>query len=139
MYRCDIRFVWMCIPVELRGDDAGGHGRNCDLCSSANCVHFFFGEFDLPCVDVVDQFVAVHEVDANNVVIQLVDDVHWMCKFLPLDIEVHLVDSKGVHCVSGSGDAALRVGNFLGFLISKCGVERSAVHASDSCSGVKQP
>ena len=34
IYRCDVRFVWMCIPVELRGDDAGGHGRNCDLCLS---------------------------------------------------------------------------------------------------------
>jgi hypothetical protein len=130
---------WMCIPVELHGDDAGGHGRNSDLFSSANFVHFLIGEFDLPCVDVVDQFVAVHEVDADNVVIQLVDDVHWVCKLLPLDIEVHLVNSKGVHCVSGSGDAAMSVGNLLGFLVPKGSVERPAVHAGDSCSGVKQP
>ncbi len=137
MYRCDISFVWMCIPVELRGDDAGDHGRNGGLFGDANCIHFFVGEFDLPRVDVIDQFVAVHEVDANNVVIQLVDDVYWVRKLLPLDIEVHLIDSNGVHCISGSGNAALRVGNFLGFLVSKCGVERSAVHAGDSCSGVK--
>ncbi len=65
----DIGFVWVCVPIELRGDDAGGHGRNGDLFGSANCVHFFVGELDLPCVDVVDQFVAVHEVDANNVVV----------------------------------------------------------------------
>ncbi len=136
---CDICLVWMCIPTELRGDDAGGHGQNGDLFSSTYCVHFLFGEFDLPRVDVVDQFVAVHEVYADNVVVQLVDDVHWMCKLLPLDIKVHLVDSKGVHCVSGSGDTALRIGNLLGFLVPKDGVERPAVHAGDSCSGVKQP
>ncbi len=65
----NICLVWMCVPVELRGDDAGGHGRNGDLFSSANCVHFFVGEFDLPCFDVIDQFVAVHEVDADNVVV----------------------------------------------------------------------
>ena len=139
MYHSYVRLVWVRVPVEFSRDDAGGHCRNGDLFGGANGIHLFVGELDLPHVYVVDQFVAVHEVDANNVVVQLVDDVHWMCKFLPLDIEVHLVDSKGVHCVSGSGDAALRVGNFLGFLISKCGVERSAVHASDSCSGVKQP
>ncbi len=109
------------------------------LFSSANCVHFFVGEFDLSRVDIVDQFVAVHEVDADNVVVQLIDDVYWMCKFLPFDIEVHLVDSKGVHCVSRSGNAALRDGDFLGFLVSKGGVEGSAVHAGDSCSGIEQP
>ncbi len=61
--------VRVCVPVELRGDDAGGHGRNGDLFGSSNCIHFLVGEFDLPCIDVVDQFVAVHEVDANNVVV----------------------------------------------------------------------
>jgi len=137
MYRCDVRFVWMWIPVELCGDDAGGHGWNGNLFGGTNCIHFFVGKFDLPRVDVVDQFVAVQEVDANYVVIQLVDDVHWMCKFLPFDIEVHLVDSKGVHCISGSSNAALRVGDFPGLLVSECGIERSAVHAGDSCSGVK--
>jgi hypothetical protein len=137
VYGCNICLVWMNVPVELRCDDAGGHSRNGDLFSSANCVHLLVGEFDLSCVDVVDQFVAVHEVDANNVVVQLLDDVHWMCKFLPLDIKVHLVNSKGVHCISRSGDAALRVGDFLGLLVSKGSIERSAVHASDGCSSVK--
>ncbi len=137
MYRCDISFVWMCIPVELRGDDAGGHGWNVDLLGGANCIHFFVGEFDLPRVDIVDQFVALHDIDANNVVVQLVDDVYWVRKLLSFDIKVHLIDSNGVHCILRSGDAALRVGDFLGFLVSKCGVERSALHAGDSCSCVK--
>ncbi len=43
--------------MELRGDDAGSHGRNCDLLGRADSVHFFVGELDLPCVHVVDQFV----------------------------------------------------------------------------------
>ncbi len=137
MYRRDISFIWVCIPVEFRGDDAGGHGRNGDLFGGANGIHFFVGKFDLPRVDVVDQFVAVHEVNADNVVVQLVDNVYWVRELLSFDIEVHLIDYNGIHCVSGSGDAALRIGNFLGLLVSKCSVKRSAVHASDSCSGVK--
>ncbi len=48
-------------------------------------IHFFVGEFDLPCVDVVDQFVAVHEVDADDIVVELVDDVHRMGEFLSFD------------------------------------------------------
>ncbi len=126
-----------CIPIEFCGDDAGGHGRNGDLFGSANGIHFLIGEFDLLRVDVVDQFVAVHEVDADNVVVQFVDHIHWVREFLAFDIEVHLIDSNGIHCVSGSGDAALRIGDFPGLLVSKCSVKRSAVHASDSCSGVK--
>ncbi len=139
MYRSDVRFVWVCIPVECCRDNTGGHCRNSDLFGGANGVHLFIGEFDLPCVDVVDQFVAVHKVDANNVVVQLVDHVHRVSEFLPFDIEVYFIDPNRIHCVSGSGDAALRIGNFLGLLISKCGIERSAVHASDSCSCVEKP
>ncbi len=91
---CNVCLVWMCIPVELCGDDAGGHSRNGDLFNGANGVHFLVGEFDLPCVDIVDQFVAVHEVDADNIVVQLSDDIHWVRKFLPLYIQVHFVDPK---------------------------------------------
>jgi hypothetical protein len=65
-----------CVPVEFGHDDAGGHCRNDDLFGGANGIHFFIGELDLPHVYVVDQFVAVHEVDANNVVVQLIDDFH---------------------------------------------------------------
>ncbi len=32
-------------------------------------AHFFIGELDLPRVYVVDHFVAVHEVNADNVVV----------------------------------------------------------------------
>ena len=103
----------------------------------ANGIHLFVSELDLPRVNVVDRFVAVHKVDANNVVVQLVDDVNRVIELLSFDIEIYFIDPNGIHCVSGSGDSALRLGNFLWFLMSKCGVERSAVHASDSCSCVK--
>ncbi len=137
MYRSDVRFVWVRVPVELCRDDAGGHCRNGDLFGGANGIHLFVGKFDLPCVDVVDQFVLVHKVDANDVVVQLFDDIHQVCELLPFNIEIYFIDPNGIHCVSGSGDAALRVGNFPQFLISKCGVEGSAVHASDGCSCVE--
>ena len=50
----NIGFIWVRLPVELRGDDAGCHGRNGNLLDRADSVHFFVGEFDLPCVNVVD-------------------------------------------------------------------------------------
>ncbi len=128
---------WVCVPVEFSRNDAGGHCRNGDLFGGANGIHLFVGELDLPHVHVVDQFVAVHEVDANNVIVQLVDDVHRVSELLPFDIEIYFIDPNGIHCVPGSGNSALRVGDFLWFLISKCSVERSAVHASDGCSCVK--
>ncbi len=49
------------------------------LFGRTDCIHFLVGEFDLPCVDVVDQFVAVHEVDADDVVIEFIDDIHRVC------------------------------------------------------------
>jgi hypothetical protein len=107
------------------------------LLGGANGIHFFVGKLDLPRVDVVDQLVAVHEVDANNVVVQLVDDIHQMGELLPFDIEIYFIDPDGIHFVSRGGDAALSIGNFLWFLVSKCGVEGSAVHASDGCSCVE--
>ncbi len=137
MYHSDVRFVWVRVSVELCRDDAGGHCRNGDLLGGANGIHFLVGKLDLPRVDVVDQCVAVHEVDANNVVVQLIDDIHQMGELLPLDIEIYFIDPDGINCVPGGGDAALRIGNFLQFLVSKCSVEGSAVHASDGCSCVK--
>jgi len=137
VYRSNVRFVWVLVPVEFGRDDAGGHCRNDDLFGGANGIHFFVGKLDLPRVDVVDQLVVVHEVDANNVVVQLVDDIHRMGELLPFDIEIYFIDPDGIHCVSRGGYAALSIGNFLRFLVSKCGVEGSAVHASDSCSGVE--
>ncbi len=136
MYRSYVRFVWVRVSVELHRDDAGGHCRNCDLLGGTNGIHFFVGDLDLPRVDVVDQLVAVHEVDANNVVIQLVDDIHRMGELLPL-IEIYFIDPDGIHCISRGGDAALSIGDFLRFLVSKCGIEGSADHASDGCSCVE--
>ena len=79
----------------------------------------------------------MHEVDANDIVVELVDDVHWMGEFLSFDVQVHFIDPERVHCVSGSGDAALCIGNLFGFLVPKSGVEGSAVHAGDGRSCVE--
>jgi len=79
----------------------------------------------------------VHEVDANDIVVELVDDVHRVGELLSLDVQVYFIDPERIHCVSGSGDAALRVGDFLGFLVPESSVERSAVHAGDGCSSVE--
>ncbi len=91
----------------------------------------------MSCVDVVDQLVAMHEVDANNVVIQLIDDIDQMCELLSFDIEIYFIDPDGIHCVPGGGDAALRIRNFLRILVYKCSVERSVVHASEGCCCVE--
>jgi hypothetical protein len=132
-----VRFVWVRVSVELCRDDAGGHCQNGDLLGGANGIHFLISELDLFSVDVVDQLVAVHEVYANNVVVQLIDDIHQMGELQPFDIEIYFIDPDGIHCVSRGGYAALSIGNFLRFLVSKCGVEGSAVHASDGCSCVE--
>ncbi len=133
----DICLIWVCFPIELRGDDAGCHGRNGNLFDRADSIHFFVGEFDLPGVHIVDQFVAVHEVDADDIVVELVDDVHWMGELLSFDVQVHFIDPERVHCVSRSGNAALCVGDLLGFLVPESSVEGSAVHAGDGCSSVE--
>ena len=98
---------------------------------------FGIGGLDLSRVHVIDQLVAVHEVDANDVVVEFVDDIHRVGELLSLDVQVHFIDPERIHCVSGSGDAALRVGNLLGFLVPESGVERSAVHAGDGRSSVE--
>ncbi len=82
MYRSDVCFVWVHVPIEFCRYYAGGHGRDGDLLGGTNGIHFFVGELDLPRVDGVDQLVTVHEVDANNVVVQLVDDVYRISKTL---------------------------------------------------------
>ena len=84
----------MCFPVEFLGNDAGCHGRKGDLLDRADSIHFLVGEFDLPCVDVVDQFVAVHEVDADDIVVEFVDDVHLMGELLSLDVQVYFIDPE---------------------------------------------
>jgi len=86
MDRCDVGFFWVRLPVEFGVDNAGGHRRNGDLLDRTDRVHFFIGEFNLPRVHIVDQFVAVHEVDADNVVVEFVDDVHRVGEPLPLDV-----------------------------------------------------
>jgi hypothetical protein len=60
-----------------------------------------------------------------------------MSELLSFDVQVYLVNPERVHCVPGGGDAALRVGNLLGFLIPESGVERLAVHAGDGRSSVE--
>ncbi len=92
MYRSNVRFVWVLVPVEFGRDDAGGHCRNDDLFGGANGIHFFVGKLDFPRVYIVDQFVAVHEVNANIVVVQHVDDIHRVSELLPFDIEIYFID-----------------------------------------------
>ena len=86
MDRGDIGFLWVRFSVKFCGDDAGCHCRNGNLLDRTDRVHFFIGEFNLPRVYIVDQFVAVHEVDADNVVVEFVDDVHRVGELLPLDV-----------------------------------------------------
>ncbi len=97
MYRGNVRLVLVCISVKFGSDDAGGHCRNGDLFGSTNGIHLFVGELDLPGVDIVDQFVAVHKVDADNVVVQLVNDVHRVSELLSFDIKVYFIDPNGSH------------------------------------------
>ncbi len=94
VYHGDVCLVWVRISVEFCSNDAGGHCRNGDLFGGTNGIHFFVGELDLPGVHIVDQFVAVHEVDADNVVVQLVDDVHQMSELLRFDIKVYFIDPQ---------------------------------------------
>jgi hypothetical protein len=74
--RHNVGFVRMCFPNELCGNDAGGHCRNdlLDLLGRTYGIHFLVGKFNLPCVDIVDQSVAVHKVDDDDIVVELVDE-----------------------------------------------------------------
>ena len=97
MDRGDVGLFWVRLPIKFCGDDAGGHCRNGDLFGGTNGIHLFVGELDLPGVHILDQFVAVHEVDADNVVVQLVNDVHWVSELLSFDIKVYFIDPNGSH------------------------------------------
>jgi len=86
--------------VEFCHNNAGGHSWNGNLFGCADSVHLGVGKFDLPCVFIVDKLVPVHEVNADDVVIQLVDHIHWVSEFSSFDPEVHLIDPYGVLCIS---------------------------------------
>ncbi len=58
----------------------------------------------------------MHDVDSNNVVVELGDHIHRVRKFLSFYLEVHFIDPDGVHCIPGSGDTALHVGYLPRFL-----------------------
>jgi hypothetical protein len=90
--RGHVGFIRVCFPVEFGCYDARCHSRNGYLLGGADCVHFGIGEFDLPRVHVLDQFVMVHEVDADDVVVQFIYDIYRMSEFLSFDPEVHLID-----------------------------------------------
>ncbi len=120
MDRGHIGLVRVCFPIELCGDYAGVHGWNDYLLGGTDHVHF---GIDLSRVHIVDQLVAVHKVDANDIVVQLGDYIHWMSEFSSFDPEVHLIDPYGVHCISGYSNATLSVRDLLQFLGSKCGIK----------------
>jgi len=50
-----------------------------------NRVHLGVRKFHLSGIHVVDQLVAVHEVNADNVVVQFGDNVHQVRKFSSFD------------------------------------------------------
>jgi hypothetical protein len=50
----------------------------------------------------------MHEIDPNNVVVELCDHIHRMREFSALDPEVHLVDPDRV-LFSRSGHTALSI------------------------------
>jgi hypothetical protein len=94
-----VGFVSMRFSIKFCGDKVGGHSQNGHLLLVTNCIYLGVSKFHLPGVNVVDQLVAVHEVNANNVVVQSGDHIYRMCKFSSLNPEVNLVDPTGVHCV----------------------------------------
>ncbi len=79
-----IIFVCVRFSIEFGGDKAGGHCRY-HLLHGANCVHFGVGKFDLSGVNIVDPLVAVHKINADNVVIQFGHHIYRVCKFLSFD------------------------------------------------------
>jgi hypothetical protein len=79
------------------------------LFRGTNHVHLGISKFDLPGVHIVDQLVAVHKIDADNVVVQFGDHIHRMGEFLSFDPEVHFVNPDRVHCISRCSDAALSI------------------------------
>jgi len=119
-----VGFVSVHFSVKFGSDDAGGHSRNGYLLCGANRVHLGVHKFHLSGIYIVDQLVAVHKVNADNIVVQFGDHIYRVCKLSSLNPQVHLVDPDGVYCVpGGGGDAALSIGDFLQFLHSKCSVK----------------
>jgi hypothetical protein len=100
--------------MEFSCDDARGHGRNHDLFSGGNCIHLCISKFDLPCINIVDQLVAVHKSEANDVVVQLVDNIYRMCEFSSFYPEVHLIDPNRVHCIPEAATQLCELESFLG-------------------------
>ncbi len=118
-----IGFVRLHLSVEFCGDKAGSHGRNGHLFRCANCVQLCIRKFHLSGVGIVDQLVAVHKINADDIVVQFGDHVHWVCEFSSFDPQIDFVDPDGVHCIPRGGDTDLSIGDFLWFLVSKCSVK----------------
>ncbi len=86
-------------------------------------AHFGVCKFHLSGVNIVDQFVVVHKINANDVVVQFSDHVHRVCEFSSFDPQINFVDPNGVHCIPGVSNAALSIGDLLLLLVSKCCVK----------------
>ncbi len=134
---CNVCFSFLSFSIEFGIHDAWAHCRDGHLFGGANGIQVCIGEFHLSGVYVIDQFILVCKIDADDIVIELCDDVVQVCKFSPFDLYVHLVDPNGVHCVPGSRDTALNIRNLPRFLWSKSSVEWSAVLSGDGSPGVK--
>jgi hypothetical protein len=74
-----VSLVSMRFSVKFCGDKAGGHCRDGHQLCGANHIHFGVIKFHLSGVNIIDQFVAVHKIDANNIVIQFGDHIYRVC------------------------------------------------------------
>jgi hypothetical protein len=52
-------------------------------------VQICVSEFRLWGMQIVGEFMNGHKVNADNVVIQLLDDIQGVCEFLPVDPKDH--------------------------------------------------
>ncbi len=69
MDRGYVCFVRVQFSIKFGHYDAGGHGQDDHLFGGTNHVHCDVGKLDLSGVHIVDQPVAVHEVNPDDVVI----------------------------------------------------------------------
>ncbi len=79
----------------------------------------------------------MHKVNADDVMVEFFDHIHWVRKFLSSDPQIDFVYSYGIHSIAGGSNTALRIGDLPWFLMCKGHVKGPTVHAGDGCSDVK--
>ncbi len=81
---CNVCLFFLSLSIEFGVHDARGHCRDSHFLGGTNGVQVCVDEFYLPRIFVIDQYVLVHEVNADNLVFEFSDDVYRICNFLPL-------------------------------------------------------